>query len=224
MSTGHQTMDRPSTQSDVVDRLEEEIVLGLRFPRERLVEDDLMGRFGTKRHVVRGALQELENRGLVERTPNVGAFVKVYTAKDVRDVYAVRELLEVHCAKVIQLPVEQVRIDELISIQRRHDAAVAAVDLRAVVYANMAFHQTLFALSDNNALVEAIRRHAQMTYAIRSVTVTSPEFLHRAQQEHWQMIHALEDQDTELLAETARAHLLPSRDAYLQRIAATSQP
>ncbi|MFC9553313.1 GntR family transcriptional regulator [Rhodococcus sp. NPDC056960] len=216
------TVDRSTAQGDVVDLLEEEIVLGLRFPRERLVEDDLMDRFGAKRHIVRRALQELENRGLVERTPNIGAFVKVYTAKDVRDIYAVRELLEGHCAQIIQLPVEQDRLDELISIQRRHDAAVAAGDLRGIVHSNTTFHHTLFALSDNNALVEAIRRHAQMTTAMRSVTVTSPELLHRAQQEHWQMIRALEEQNTELLADTARAHLLPSRDAYLQRIAAAS--
>ncbi|MEV0618363.1 GntR family transcriptional regulator [Nonomuraea sp. NPDC050404] len=206
------------TRPDVADLIEEEIVLGLRYPRERLVEDELMARFEAKRHVVRRALQDLESRGLVERKPNVGAFVKAFTAKDVRDIYAVRELLEVHCARMIAFPVAADRLAELAVIQERHDAAVEAGELRAVVRANMAFHQALFALSDNAALVAAIRTHAQLAHAIRSVTVTSAEFMRQARAEHQTMIRALAEQDTDLLAETCRAHLLPSRDAYLRRL------
>ena len=59
-----------------VDILEEEIVLGFLHPRERLVEDELLARFGLKRHVVRQVLIELEQMGLVERKRNVGALVK----------------------------------------------------------------------------------------------------------------------------------------------------
>lgn len=223
MSDGQGENRQPDAKGDLTDLLEEEIVLGLRFPRERLVEDELMDRFAAKRHVVRRALQELEHRGLVERKPNIGAFVKAYTDKDVRDIYAVRELLEVHCARIIELPATRDSVDDLVTIQRRHDVAVEAGELRDVVRANAAFHQALFALSDNEALVAAILRHAQMTHAIRSVTVTSPEYLHRAQQEHWTMIRALQEADRELLAETCRLHLLPSRDAYLQRIATFSR-
>ncbi|GAA3746405.1 DNA-binding GntR family transcriptional regulator [Spinactinospora alkalitolerans] len=212
-------IDHPESRADLADLLEEEIVVGLRYPRERLVEDELMSRFSAKRHVVRRALQVLENRGLVERKPNAGAFVKAYTAKEVEDLYTFRELIEVNCARLIEFPVGQARIDELVATQARHDSAVEENDPRAAVRANTAFHQTLFALSDNAVLVEAIRRYAQMAHAIRSVTVTYPDFLHRSQREHWTMIRALQEQDSDLLAETCRIHLLPSRDAYLQRLA-----
>ncbi|MBB3052433.1 DNA-binding GntR family transcriptional regulator [Prauserella isguenensis] len=202
----------------LLEELEEQIVLGLRYPRERLVEDELMRAFSAKRHVVRSALQELENRGLVERKPNVGAFVKAYTAQEVRDLYAVRELLEVHCARLIPVPVPDERLDELVAIQRRHDEGIDAGELREVTKANMEFHRALFGLSDNTVLVDAIRRHAQMAHAIRSVTVTSPEYLEQSRREHWAMIDALRGGDTDTLAETCRAHLLPSRDAYLSRL------
>src|SRR5450830_632256 len=85
--------------------LEEEIVLGFLHPRERLVEDDLLERFGLKRHVVRQVLVELERMGLVERKRNIGALVKAYTAKEVEDLYAVRELLECQCVRLIRFPV-----------------------------------------------------------------------------------------------------------------------
>ncbi|MEW2555768.1 GntR family transcriptional regulator [Streptomyces zhihengii] len=219
MTAEHAPDPRAASSGEVTDLLEEEIVLGLRYPRERLVEDELMERYAAKRHVVRSALKELETRGLAVRRPNVGAFVRAYTAKEVHDIYAVRELLEVHCARTIGLPAPPRALEELVAVQREHDKAIDAGDLRGVVRANTAFHRALFALSDNEALVGDIARHAQMTHAIRSVTATSPQFQRRSQQEHWTMIRALEDADTVLLAETCRAHLIPSRDAYLQRVA-----
>ena len=211
------------TGTRLADLLEEEIVIGLRFPRERLVEDELMARFEAKRHAVRQALQLLEARGLVERRRNAGAFVRSYTAKEVRDLYVLRDLLEVSGAELITFPVDPRRLGSLTETQKRHDASVEANDLRAVVTTNMAFHRELFALSDNEVLVEAINRYARMAHSIRSVTVTSPESLRRSQEEHWRMLEALRAEDSELLARTCRAHLVPSRDAYLERVALTER-
>lgn len=202
----------------LADSLEEDIVLGRRFPRERLVEDELMEQFGAKRHVVRAALQELHNRGLVRRKPNAGAYVAAYSAKEVRDLYDLREVLEVNCARRIILPIPAARLTDLTEIQRRHDAAVTDNDARAALQANLAFHRYLFALSDNAALAEAIGRYARMTHVIRSITITNPELLRRAQEEHWTMVDALRAGDTDLLADTCRDHLRPSRDAYLNRV------
>jgi DNA-binding GntR family transcriptional regulator len=214
------TAARPAA-AGLADLLEEEIVIGVRFPRERLVEDELMDRFDAKRHAVRQALQILEARGVVERRPNAGAFVRSFTAKEVRDLYALRDLLEVSAAELIAFPVDPERLAELAEAQRRHDEAVEANDPRAVVTANTEFHRKLFALSDNGALVEAINRYARVAHAIRSVTVTSPESLRRSRQEHRRMLDALREGDRDLLARTCRAHLLPSRDAYLRRVGLT---
>ncbi|MFF8767055.1 GntR family transcriptional regulator [Nocardiopsis dassonvillei] len=206
------------TGARMADLLEEEIVIGVRFPRERLVEDELMVRFDGKRHAVRQALQILESRGVVERRPNAGAFVRSFTAKEVRDLYALRDLLEVRAAELIEFPVDPEHLADLEEAQRCHDAAVEANNPRAVVTANMRFHRKLFALSGNEALTEAINRYARVAHAIRSVTVTSVESLHLSRQEHRRMLDALREGDRDLLAATCRAHLIPSRDAYLKRV------
>jgi DNA-binding GntR family transcriptional regulator len=49
----------------LVSSLEEDIVLGRLHPRERLIEDELMRRFAAKRHVVRRALADLQQMGIV---------------------------------------------------------------------------------------------------------------------------------------------------------------
>lgn len=199
-----------------VDALEEEIVLGLLHPRERLVEDDLLKRFALKRHVVRQLLVELERMGIVERKRNVGALVRAYSVQEVRNLYTVRELLETHCAAMIRLPVSPAALEGLIAIQRTHDDAVDRGDLRQVFRSNLAFHRYLFGLSDNPVLQQAIQDHAQRAHAIRTSTLVMPAMLERARAEHWRIIDALRGDDSEQLVALCREHLLPSRDAYIQ--------
>ncbi|MGF6764575.1 DNA-binding GntR family transcriptional regulator [Paraburkholderia sp. GAS33] len=199
----------------VADQLEEEIVLGLLHPRERLVEDDLCERFNLKRHVARQVLGEVERRGLIERRRHVGALVKSFTASEVTQLYALRELLETDAASRIVFPVGAAKLAELDTLQAQHDAAAQAGDLRRVFRVNMAFHRAFFALSGNQVLVDAIHEYERRTHAIRSVSIVFPVYLEKARAEHHQMIDALRRGDRDDLIALCRAHLVPSRDAYL---------
>ncbi|CAN7763027.1 GntR family transcriptional regulator [Caballeronia sp. LjRoot31] len=204
------------TMRSVSDELEEQIVLGVLHPRERLVEDDLCERFNLKRHVARQVLAEVERRGLVERRKNVGAVVKSYTPREVIELYALRELLEADAARRIVFPVSSEALDALDAIQAEHDEAADAGDLRRVFRANMAFHHAFFALSESQVLTEAIREYERRTHAIRSVSIVFPQYLEKARAEHHQMIEALRTADRESLIKLCREHLVPSRDAYLE--------
>src|SRR2546427_13215218 len=86
---------KPSVSDLIARSLEEDIVLGRRHPREHLVEQDLCERFNTHRGDVRLALFELEKKGIIQRIPNRGAIVRDLTPKEVREIYSVREELEV---------------------------------------------------------------------------------------------------------------------------------
>lgn len=202
----------------IADELEEDIALGLLHPRERLVEDALMERFGARRHVVRSALAALEVRGAVERRPYAGALVRSFGADEVRDLYAVRELLEVACARAVALPVPAESLGPLEAAQRQHAEAAASGDRRAALRANLLFHELLFGLAANRVLVEAVRRHARMAAPIRSATVVDDELLTRAVREHREMVRALREERREDLARLCAQHLAPSRDAYLARL------
>lgn len=208
----------PERTRIVADAIEEEIVLGWLLPRERLVEEDLAARLGVKRHVVREALAELERVGLVERVPNKGAAVRLLEPHEVRQIYSVREALETLAAQQIALPADGEVVAALKAIQTRHAAAVAASDARAAFRANMAFHEALFAACGNRHLVELIQTMASRVHGARSITAASPEHLALAREEHWAMIAALEAGDREKLVALCRAHLTPSRDAYIAAV------
>ncbi|KWR77185.1 GntR family transcriptional regulator [Cupriavidus sp. IDO] len=205
----------PEATQQAMDTLEEDIVFGRLHPRERLTEDELMARFGLKRHVVRQVLAGLEQMGVVERRRNIGAVVRAFPAQEVMELYALREVLECHAAGQIALPVPAARLDTLVAVQQRHDAAVAAGDARAVFRINQQFHRELFALTDNAVLQQAIGEYARRTHPIRFGTLAAAAYRERARQEHWAMIETLREGCREELVDLCRRHLLPSRDAYL---------
>jgi DNA-binding GntR family transcriptional regulator len=197
-------------------RIEEDIVLGRRQPRERLVELDLCEQFHTHRGDVRLALFELEKKGLVERIPNRGALVRGLTPKEVREIYAIREQLEVMAISIIPFPVAADNIERLEELQRRHTAAIAAGDLLTVFYSNLSFHQVLFGLCGNACLIEIIDLLAQKVYGIRSFVNAFPDALERARQDHLDMIKALRGSQRDKLVALTRRHLQPAPESYIR--------
>src|SRR4030081_2272461 len=200
----------------IAKRIEEDIVLGRRQPRERLIEQDLCDLFQTHRGDVRLALFELEKKGLVERIPNRGALVRGLTPLEVKEIYAVREELEVMAVRIIPFPVGHKDIERLEQLQRQHAAAIAAGDMLNVFYSNLSFHQTLFGLCGNACLIETIDLLAQKVYGIRSYANAFPESLERARRDHLDMIKALHGGGRDDLIALTRRHLEPSPEAYIK--------
>jgi DNA-binding GntR family transcriptional regulator len=200
----------------IAKRIEEDIVLGRRLPRERLVEQDLCDLFETHRGDVRLALFELEKKGLVERIPNRGALVRGLTPLEVKEIYAVREELEVMAVRIIPFPVHAKDIERLEQLQRQHTSAVAASDLLTVFYSNLSFHRVLYGLCGNACLIETIDLLAQKVYGIRSYSNAFPEQLDRARRDHLDMIKALRGSRRDDLVALTRRHLKPSPEAYIK--------
>jgi DNA-binding GntR family transcriptional regulator len=199
----------------VVAAMEDDIILGRLRPRERLVEDVLIERYGAKRYAVRQALERLAAMGIVVRARNKGAVVRDFSAREVEDIYELRELLQGHAARRIPLPAPPELVRALTDIHERHCAAVAAGDLRATRHLNNRFHDTLFAACGNPYLVEAIAQYSWLAHAIRSYRIGDPVLLAQAQVEHAQMIEALAAGDRDRLVRLCVDHIMPSKLAYL---------
>jgi len=204
------------TVADVLQVLEEDIIFGRLAPRERLVEDHLMQRFGAKRHVVRQAIAGLERMQIVSREPNKGARVRDFTLRDLNEIFEMRALLQRYAAERIPLPAPAALVAELDGLHREHLAAMQAGNLRAVHRLNNTFHDTLFAACGNRHLVDAIAHYAWLAHAIRSYRIANPVLLRQAAVEHGEMIDALASGDRERLVTLCVDHINPSRDAYLE--------
>ncbi len=85
--------------TEAVERaIRQAIVEGRLAPGERLVEARISEELGVSRAPVREALARLEQRGLVVSQANRGTFVVRLGPEDVRELFALRALLEGHAA------------------------------------------------------------------------------------------------------------------------------
>lgn len=201
---------------NVVEKLEEDIVFGRLRPRERLIEEDLVTRFGVKRHIIRQALVELERAGIVLRHRGKGARVCEFTPTEVRQLYSVRELLESEAASLIELPADKRLIRELTAIHKTHGKAVASGDLGTIYRSNIKFHQVLFSACGNPYLVEAINFYATKANVIRFYVGRDPRMFAGSCEQHAQIIEALKGGARERLIKLCVEHLRPSPRAYIE--------
>ncbi len=203
---------------DVVNELEEDIVLGRIYPRERLVEEQLAERFSIKRHVVRQALAVLEAAGLVVRSAGKGVVVVEYSADEVNELYTLRSMLEGQAAKMIPTPVAAKALQELEAVATDYAVAVEKQDMQSVIRMNKRFHELFYALCQNRFLIMTINKMAQRSNLVRFSSSTDITHLERARDEHFAIIEALKAQENDKLARLCIQHLQPSRLHYIERI------
>lgn len=195
--------------------LEEDILFGRILPRERLVEDDLIERFGATRHSVRQALQELERRGMVIRVANKGAMVRDFTRAEVEQICDVRELLHAKAAELIQLPADADLLERLVANHRAHGKQVERSGLREIHRLNIDFHRTLFSACGNPYLVKTIDEYSDISLAFRCHLMTRPALVRRAWEQHGAMIDALRRGHRADLVRLCVEHTRPSKDVYM---------
>lgn len=213
-------MKAGSERERVAAALEEDIVFGRLKPRERLVEQDIMDRLETRRHIVRAALELLENRGLVERKANRGAAVRDLCRRDVAELYFMREMLHKAAAEQTALPLAPDIVAALSEIQAKHDAAVADGDVSKAFYQNEDFHALLNKCCDNRVLEDALNYYNERTNLIRSFAFRSRHSLQRSAKEHHQIIEAGASGNQQAYSEAILQHVMGAKAAYLQSFTA----
>ena len=102
--------------TDLVQKLERDIVTGVLKPGDKLDERSLSERFGVSRTPVREALQTLAGSGLVATMPRRGTIVAAITVAELIEMFEVMAELEAMCARLAARRMPRVDIDNLIAL------------------------------------------------------------------------------------------------------------
>lgn len=202
----------------IVRALEEDIIFGRLAPGTRLTEELMLSRFPVTRHFVRQALVQLEQLGIVVRERNKGATVRSLTVDEVRQIYAVRELVQRQAALLIPLPVEASLIETLTAIHEEHGRHIETGYLRGVHEANDRFHLTLFGACHNKYLVQTIELYMRLSLPVRANSMGDHALLQVSHSQHRLMIDMLQGHDSWLLAQLCVDHLQPSKTRYIEQV------
>lgn len=137
--------------------LRRSIGVGPRKPGERLDPDELAQNYGTSITPVRDALQMLSQEGLVTIKPRSGYFVTHVTLKQLRDMFELREILEVAS---IERAVVRITEEQLEQLEHIHAGYTDEEDGSYLRYMseNRTFHCLIAEASGNNELAETLGR------------------------------------------------------------------
>jgi DNA-binding GntR family transcriptional regulator len=142
-------IERVTLHEEVTNRLRDMIVSLRLRPGERIQEMEVAQLLGVSRTPVREAIKVLTAEGLVELLPLRGAIVKVFSAKDARDMLDVIALVESYAGE-LACQASQDKIDEILEMHRQMQVFYEARERPAYFALNQRIHDALIALADND--------------------------------------------------------------------------
>jgi DNA-binding GntR family transcriptional regulator len=147
-------IERLSTAERVADALREEVLSGAIPPGTPLRDGELSARAGVSRTTMREALAHLAREGLLTHTLHRGMEVAQLAPRDVRDIYALRRVLEGAGAQAMLEGAGS--LSELEAALAAMAQATARGDWRRVVEADAAFHTAIVAALGSGRLRAAM--------------------------------------------------------------------
>jgi DNA-binding GntR family transcriptional regulator len=222
MTTGLRTLTQVRTASlvdQVWTQLRSLILTGRLGPGTRLVELEIASQMGTSQGSVREALQRLEQDGLVERRGRRGTFVTEVSIDELREIFAVRELLEGFAARTTARSISSAQLSELQALIEQMRVAGRAGNMVGLVDADMAFHRQICLWSARPTLMRAwIPLYTQLQ---RFIVTTHPHYFSNLEEiadTHQPILDALRDHDPDAAARHIQEHMA----LIWSRIAASS--
>jgi DNA-binding GntR family transcriptional regulator len=178
----------------------------------KLTEETLATQLGISKSPVREALNRLESEGLVSIESRRGAFVRRFSLKEASDLYALRELLEVHSVGLAKVTPQF--LNDLAKSIERTSKNLHEGNMMAHVEEDIRFHNLIAAATANGELCRVIENINQKSILCRSKTYrlsasTAPD-------SHRRIYLALENGEREKAQQAMREHIVFVRDALLR--------
>lgn len=180
---------------EVTRALRRAILEGVYQPGDHLTEAEIARQMGVSHGPVREALRELEAEELVVLEPHRGAFVRAFTADDVREIYGFRSLLETAMVHLAARRAGDDDLDALDALIEQMRAAEAAGDVEAEIEWDLQFHRRLCGLSGHRHLVAAWERLSSPIRLFLSMAIPAYLSPHDAAESHAPIVRALRARD-----------------------------
>ena len=193
--------------ASLLTALRADLASGAYHPRERLVEADLVARYGTTRAAVRDALIQLTSEGIVERLPNRGARVRAMTINEAIEIAEVRRLLECLCARRAAENATESEIGPFMELALKLRAAAVSPAVSEYLTLNARFHAAIHTMA-RHTTAQAILEQFQHRPIDRFFPLefrTSPPA--ESVEEHDRIAHAIAGHDADAAEQAMYDHL-----------------
>ena len=196
-----------SLTEKVYQNLRSDILSGTFRDQEELRENALAKVYGVSRTPVREAIRQVALEGLVDTIPNRGAYVHNIHGKDVKDVYAIRSLLEGLAARwaVENITDEQIEAMEEVLYMSEY---YRKKELWEQVYkCDNKFHDLMYAASGSHLLEHMLRTFHEYVQQVRKSALQDEKRAKSSFEEHGAILDAIKKGQADAAADLAKQHI-----------------
>lgn len=188
--------------------LKKSIMRGEYHPGYRLIILDIASSFGVSQAPVREAMERLKHEGLLTAEPNRGSTVANLSLAEMREVYELRELIELY---VLERMLPQLKEQDLAQLTELYESMCQVArqdDVFAFIELDMAFHSLFYERYGNVEILGVWRGIKEKT--TRFVSITNQLYfadLMVLASGHRGLIEALRSGDSDIVKDTYLRHI-----------------
>jgi len=190
---------------------------------ERIVETDYADRLHISRTPLREALRKLERDGLVEYVMRRGVVVRAFTIDDVREIYTIRNSLEMLTLPAIIEKATKEDIDSLRERLSEMDRLQAKDDIEGLSPLARAFHWELTSICGQKRILRVIEGQDEYIRRFSAMSIRQENRRSQAHEEHHRLVDYVEAKDLERFTELTRKHIERSMENCVAALTAQRQ-
>lgn len=188
-------------------------------PGQKLEHQALSDRLGVSRTPVREALGRLTEEGFVLRVPHKGYFVAEITEAEARELFNLREVLELYSVENAIKKATDRDIADLRAILRSYKEAISQGVSRRMFLVDENFHLRIADIGGGSLLKRMLTTIFEKIIMKRTMEGISPLSGLESYRRHLRIFKAIESRDVRGVREQIRKHVETGREAVLQQLA-----
>lgn len=187
-------------------------------PGQKLEHQALAERLGMSRTPVREALGRLTEEGFVMRVPHKGYFVPEITEAEARELFELRECLELYSVERAIKNCTNAQINELRSLLGQYKKAISRGVSRQMFLMDENFHLKIAEIGGSVTLKRMLTTIFEKIIMKRKIEGISPLSGLTSYRRHLKILKAIEKRDLREVRQQIREHVQAGKKAVLDQI------
>ncbi len=199
--------DKQSLTTKVYRHLRDDILEGKYHTGDLLIETKLANELAVSRTPIREALKQLELEDLVTSIPNRGVMVRGFSAQDIDDIFAIRQLLEGQAAYWAAERIDSHALSHLTETIELMELYTRKNDAEKLAKLDTEFHDIIFSACNSRTLKHILASLHQHLQSARRGTLLRTERPHKSLEEHRAIFEAIEQHKPDQAKSHMDAHV-----------------
>lgn len=198
-------MQEKMTEQLIYESIKQAILQHKLRPNTQLIEDQLAETFGVSRTPIRNVLRKLSYKKLVKVIPHRGTFVYCPDVEEAKQIFKIREDLEVSAVRLVCQNVQESQIKEMYNlIEKERDASYNEKLFEALDF-SLGFHLKIAEFTNNRYYYRYLEELISLVFVIVSFYGNRRTF--SGWDEHFELLDIIKTRDEDAAADYMRRHL-----------------